>query len=286
MNKLIGLSASLLLLLSACDSKEPEVMEAMAPNAERGAYLVRGVMVCGHCHTPGGVAAGEGVAELSGDVWDFGQFHKSIPNITPDMETGIGAWSENEIVMALRTGERPDGTRLSPLMPWQWYANLTDYDAYSVAKFLKSIPAVGNPIPRNPETGTPDDLNRVMPDLPPADSSDKVAYGGYLVGLGHCLECHTKAGDIENSLGAGGYVFNLGEVIAVSANITPHPQDGIPNYTVEDFKTLFKTGLRPDGTHVMPLMGIEFYETISEEDMEAIALYLKTLAPKPTPVDE
>jgi len=288
MKHLTGLFAPILFLLAACDSGtevQDEQMAVAEPSVERGAYLVRGVMGCGHCHTPGGAGEGEGVVELAGDTWDFGVFHNTVPNITPDTETGIGAWSEDQIVHTLRTGERPDGTRLNPLMPWQWYTDMAESDIRSVAKFLKSVPAVSNPIARNPVTGTPEDMNRPMPDLPPADPSDKIAYGGYLVGIGHCLECHTKGGDFENSLGAGGLVFDLGAAIAVTANLTPHPEDGIPHYTVEDFKTLFKTGKRPDGTEVMSLMGIGFYKTMSDEDMEAIALYLKTLEPKPTPVD-
>lgn len=287
MKFLTGLLASSLLVLAACDSgKDDENKQAAAapqPNAERGAYLVRGVMGCGHCHTPGSASGGEQGPELSGDVWDFGEFHNTVPNITPDMETGIGSWSEDQIVHALRTGERPDGTRLSAFMPWQWYQHMADYDIYSVAKFLKSIPAVDHKVARNTFTGSPDDLNRPMPDMPPADPSDKVAYGRYLAGIGHCMECHTKNGDFANAMGAGGYEFDVGPFIVTSTNITPDPVNGIPGWTVDDFKTLFKTGKRPNGTEVFPLMGIEYYKTMTDADMEAIALYLKSIPPKPTP---
>jgi hypothetical protein len=78
----------------------------------------------------------------------------------------------------------------------------------------------------------------------------------------------------------------LTRLLAVSANLTPHPTDGIPYYSVQDFKTLFKTGLRPNGSKVASIMGVDFFKTMTDEDMEAIALYLKSLDPRPSPVDE
>lgn len=68
-------------------------------------------------------------------------------NITPDRDTGIGTWSQEDIVKVLRTGIRPDGRPLAPMMPWRSYAALNDADIEALAAFLKSVPAVRHAVP-------------------------------------------------------------------------------------------------------------------------------------------
>jgi mono/diheme cytochrome c family protein len=101
-------------------------------------------MDCATCHTDGAFIgkpdqkrplAGSSIAHAipgAGIFWP--------PNLTPDQQTGIGSWSESDIVKAIRTGERPDGRILVPAMPWRAYASLTDDDARAVARYLKSLP--------------------------------------------------------------------------------------------------------------------------------------------------
>ena len=69
------------------------------------------------------------------------------PNLTPDKETGLGTWTEEEIVTALKTGIRPDGRILAPSMPWPEFAKLTKPDAMAIAAFLKSLPPIHNKVP-------------------------------------------------------------------------------------------------------------------------------------------
>ncbi len=116
---------------------------------ERGRYLVT-LMGCNDCHTPGALyGAPDFKRQLSGsEVGWKGPWGVSYPrNLTPDAETGIGKWSEKEIVAALRTGMRPNGTVLQPPMPWPNCTQLTDEDAFAVAAYLKSIPAVSHKVP-------------------------------------------------------------------------------------------------------------------------------------------
>jgi hypothetical protein len=91
-------------------------------------------------------------------------------NLTPDSATGIGAWSEDDIVKALRTGQRADGSELLPPMPWPNYAQMTDEDAYALAAYLKSIPAVSHGVPDKlpPGQGAPAAL--VFPPPPAWDA--------------------------------------------------------------------------------------------------------------------
>jgi mono/diheme cytochrome c family protein len=136
----------------------------------RGEYLVA-IMDCGGCHT-GGALAGQPdpSLRLAGSDIGFGAPGPGVfypPNLTPDRETGLGDWSAAEIARAVRTGARPDGRELAPMMPWRSYAALTDDDALALAAYLKSLPPVQRKVP--PPTG-PDErapapyLGVVMPD--------------------------------------------------------------------------------------------------------------------------
>jgi mono/diheme cytochrome c family protein len=120
----------------------------------RGQYLV-GIMDCTGCHSTGALTGKPDAAKfLAGSDVGFkipglGIFYP--PNLTPDVQTGLGSWSEQDIVIALRTGVRPDGRELAPAMPWRSYATLSDADVQAVAAYLKSLPAVSHAVP--PLTG-------------------------------------------------------------------------------------------------------------------------------------
>jgi mono/diheme cytochrome c family protein len=147
-------SARLALLASACLALAACAQKPAAPSAEdqiaRGKYLVA-IMGCGDCHTPGGfspkpdetrlLAGSDAKFEMAG----MGTFVP--PNLTPDKETGIGNWTNDQIVTAFTTGVLPDGRVLAPAMPWADFANLTKDDARAIAAYLKSIPAVKNKVP-------------------------------------------------------------------------------------------------------------------------------------------
>jgi len=116
---------------------------------ERGRYLTT-IAGCNDCHTPGtfyGDADYDRTLSGSELGW-VGPWGVSFPrNLTPDDETGLGKWSEQDIVNALRTGMRPDGSVLAPPMPWPMYATMTDDDAYAIAAFLKSLRPVKHRVP-------------------------------------------------------------------------------------------------------------------------------------------
>lgn len=126
---------------------------AEAANREqvlRGKYLAT-LGLCNDCHTPGyffgkpDQARFLGGSEVGFHIPGLGVFHG--PNLTPDEETGLGRWTADEIVKAIRAGARPDGRVLAPIMPWHAFAELTRDDAYAIAAFLKSVPAVSNKVP-------------------------------------------------------------------------------------------------------------------------------------------
>jgi mono/diheme cytochrome c family protein len=117
---------------------------------ERGEYLVT-IANCGDCHTPGYLLGKPdidrplGGSEVGFEIPGLGTFYG--PNLTPDEATGLGSWSEAEIVAAFQTGIRPDGRELAPIMPWRGLATLTASDAQAIAAYLKSLPPVVNKVP-------------------------------------------------------------------------------------------------------------------------------------------
>lgn len=115
---------------------------------ERGKYLVQ-IMLCADCHSPQLAEGGPDLARaLSGglgfEMPGLGIFW--APNLTP-AETGLAAWTEADIVAAIRAGVRPDGRELAPIMPSAFFASLTDEDAAAIARYLQSIPPIENKVP-------------------------------------------------------------------------------------------------------------------------------------------
>ena len=261
---------------------------------ERGRYLVTTIAACGNCHTPRD-AAKKPVAgrELSGgfEFEDPGLGQIVGTNITPDAETGIGQWSEAEIVTALRDGKRPDGTLIRPPMPIPVYRQLSDNDAAAIAAYLKSVKPVRNKIgephyrvPLPPSYGAP------IVHVPDPSRADKVAYGAYLSGpVGHCVLCHTPPGggkpfDMSLAYLGGRELpdFDHPGGVAVSRNITAGSKHGIGGWTDAQIKRAITDGIRPDGTHLSRTMPFAWYKRIAPADLDAIVAFLRTLKPPGT----
>ena len=163
------LSAVCLVILGSVLAPVPGHAEETKAEAERGGYLAR-IMDCTGCHTPGALAGKPdairylGGSDIGFQIPQLGVFYP--PNITPDPETGLGEWTKEEIVAAVRTGVRPDGRELAPIMPWRSYAALSDEDARALATYLKSLSPVRHraPGPFGPsETPTSPYLTVVAP---------------------------------------------------------------------------------------------------------------------------
>lgn len=173
-------------LTVSCRRKQSETHAASAEPAttdavKRGGYLVV-VAGCDDCHTPGTFyGAPDHSRRLSGSELGWkGPWGTSYPrNLTPDRETGLGSWSEHDIVKALRTGMRPDGRVLLPPMPWPNYAQMSDADAYAIAAFLKSLPPIAHTPPSISPPDTPSQgAALVLPPAPAWDVRQPAGMGG------------------------------------------------------------------------------------------------------------
>jgi len=256
---------------------------------ERGRYLVETIAGCGNCHTPrgpGGVfAAGKELA--GGFVFDEKPFRAVAANITPDKDTGIGNWTDAQIAKAIREGIRPDGSLIGPPMPFELYRGLSDTDLMAIVAYLRTVKPVSNKveksvyrIPLPPAYGPP---VASVPDVP---KTDKVKYGEYLAGpVGHCVECHTPMTDKGrrdwSRIGQGGEPFEGPWGVSVSRNITPHPEDGLGQWTDAEIKRAITQGITKSGAKLFPPMGYSFYAKVKDEDLDAIVAYLRSLKPLP-----
>lgn len=257
----------------------------------RGDYLVNGIVACGNCHTPrnaDGTAADN--MRLAGTfVIEEPEFRAYAPNITQDRETGIGAWSDKEIIRAIREGVRPDGRILGPPMPFPSYRNMSDSDVRAIVAYLRTVTPVRNSVPPSVyNIPLPESWGPALESVPDVSRDDVLAYGSYLGNaLGHCMECHTPMVDGSfdfSRTGAGGFLLNkpLGlELAAVAANITPHRTQGIGEWTDVDIKTAITQGIRHDGRKLAPIMAFPYYQNMSDEDLDALIVYLRSIPAQP-----
>src|SRR5262249_48712786 len=169
---------------------------------ERGSYLVNTIMACGNCHTPkdpNGMPMAD--KELSGGLsFTTPAFNATAANITPDMETGIGSWTDAEIRDALLKGNRPQhgrlaGVHIAAVMPIQFYQALLPGDVDAVIAYLRSVKRVRNEV-KTPEYKQPahrDAYRDAERGFTEGDLKDAVRHGAYLATIGHCMECHSPS---------------------------------------------------------------------------------------------
>ena len=175
LRSLVAVGCSAVLCLAAMSAAKPPAPAHGAASKEvlaRGRYLVT-ITGCNDCHTPGALYGSPDFSrQLSGSELGWhGPWGVSFPsNLTPDLETGLGYWSEDEIVKAFRTGVKNDGSRVLPPMPWQDFAALSDADAHAIAAYLMSQPAVSHKVPADVPPGQKYD--GAMMDFPPPPAWD------------------------------------------------------------------------------------------------------------------
>jgi mono/diheme cytochrome c family protein len=251
----------------------------------RGTYLMDSIVACGNCHgqrDKGKPLPDKGLS--GGMVFDEKPFKAYASNITPDAETGIGKWTDEQLGRAIREGIRPDGSVIGPPMPIHFYRGISDDDLKAIIAYLRAQPAVKNVVPKSeyrialPKSYGPP----IRKPVPAPSRDDTVKYGAYLAGpLGHCMECHTpwvKGVPDMKRLGAGGNSFQGPWGVAVARNLTPH-ESGLRDWSDQEIARAIREGVRKDGTPLKPPMAYDWYRNISDEDMKALIAYPRSLKP-------
>jgi len=244
---------------------------------------------CG-CHTePKKGALNAGGRKYEGP---FGTVYST--NITPDRQTGIGAWTDDQMITAIRLGRRPNGERLVPVHPYTIFNGMAEEDLRALVAYLRSVPPVTRQ--NTPRRLVPLFESVLLPGWlatfavretpPPSAPTSGLARGEYLVrAVGHCGECHTPRGmtqAVDNSrLLAGNATHPEGKM----PNITPDKATGIGDWTEDEIADYLGSGNRPDGDVAGGLMGEIIqgtsagYKDMTKADRLAIAKFLKSIPP-------
>ena len=257
----------------------------------RGRYLAYGPAHCAECHTPPsevpGLRAG-GSPPLSGSrVFDIppGTFH--VPNLTPDSATGIGRLSDSALARMLRYGVRPDGRAAIPFMEFH---EMSDADIVAVLSFLRSQPAVRNPVPDHElnlmgKAVMAFVIKPVGPSAtPPAESPPPgatIERGAYLItAVANCAGCHTQRNMMTGAytgprLAGGSEMETEGQkpLKVTPPNITGDSGGRAALWTEDEFLARFRAGERIPGSP-MPWLA---FSRMSDDDVRAIYRYLKTV---------
>lgn len=213
------------------------------------------------------------------------------PNITPDRETGVGNWTDDELARAIREGVDREGRALFPLMPYEHFRVICDEDLAAIIVYLRSIPPVHKVLPPTEIIFPVKYLMRNAPQpitapVPAPDFSNPVERGKYLAAIGGCSDCHTpqkKGEDIPGLEFAGGAILEGPWGKVASANITPDPS-GISYYDEAMFIQTMRTGY-VKAREINQIMGWWHYRNLTDEDLKAMFAYLRTLKPVKHRVD-
>ncbi len=294
------------LCLVACTGKyirptTQDKIDRTPERIERGSYLVNSVTQCGVCHTPrvGGTwLGGERTdAFLAGGTTfdDRGRAMKiTVPNITPDVETGIGAWTDDEIMRAVRDGVLKGGELMWPPMPFGSWDVISDDDARAIVAYLRTVSPVKNQVKREYTIPFMAKIARSFgamhhepaKNVKPPATGDKKALGAYLIKVGICYDCHSlgSTGPSDKMLLAGSEdplsEPEYGKVWA--RNLTPDMDTGLGKFSAEQIKDALKSGKRLDGKPMAPPMSllIPHISTWQDEDLDAVVAFVKSVPAK------
>ena len=271
-------------------------VDATPERVKRGEYLANHVFLCVGCHSEPDFDVWSMPAKKGGEYiggFCFNKANVGFPgevcaqNLTPDMETGIGGWTDGEILRAMREGVDKKGDALFPMMPYQAMANLSDEDAQSIVAYLRTLPPRKNGRPAG-HVDFP--LSVIMKFIPqplagpvagPA-AADHVARGKYLSFA--CHECHTPIDDKNQMLPgmdfAGGHRYALPGFTVVSANIT-FDDTGLGKISKEQFIAKFSMW-RGVAAPAVPrasntLMPWADFAGMTDEDLGDVYDYLQTV---------
>ncbi len=302
------------LYISSCKGKKSEPQannteDSLKKVIERGEYLTLHVVPCLDCHSKrdfskysGPVVPGtEG---MGGQVFD--QKLAGLPgtvyakNITPDPETGIGAWTDDEILRAMTQGINKKGDTLFPIMPYVNFNHMAKEDLLSIIAYIRTLKPIKNQVPDR-QLMIPISMAYPAQALQPSidgnmrpPETDAVAYGGYLLNAAACVDCHTPMVkgqfDFSRRLG-GGFHFDVGSFNVNTANITPDSATGIGAWNEERFMNKFtpyreETGYNFDPGAQNSYMPLTMYAGMKDEDLKAIYAYLRTVKPVSNKVEK
>lgn len=263
---------------------------ARTPLESRGRHLLRIANGCG-CHGLNFAGWKVGGPDLLPRTLPYGERFVGAygvipaPNITPDLETGIGRWTDDQVARAIRDGLHPAGTRLHPIMPYTAYHGMAESDIQALVAYLRRLRPVKNLV-TGKRLDTPPPEPGPLPAAPERPPGSALALGKYLVeSVTTCGDCHTARdpfGTRPGPLMAGNVMPHGSEGVMRVPNITPDRETGIGRWSESAIARYLRTGSRPDGGLAQSLMaGLIFssYSHLTRQEARAITAYLKAIPP-------
>ena len=253
---------------------QPIAIATDAASIERGSYLYKS-RGCASCH------GADGAGKV---VFDNGGFRVKSPHISGGDGSVTASYKPEDWVRTIRHGVKPSGEPLL-VMPSEDYTRLTDADVGAIVGYIRSLPPVAGTAA---ELTVPllvrflyaaglikDAAEKIDHTLPPAQpfaSNDALAHGAYVAAA--CQGCHNE------SL-SGGPIPGAPPNWPPAANLTPGPDSAITRYPdAKALAAMFRSGKRPDGTSVNDAMPFAMLREISDDDLDALYVFLKTLPAK------
>lgn len=199
-------------------------------------------------------------------------------NITPHPETGIGAYTDQQIADAIHFGKRASGGNLAPAMPR--FATISDADIMNLVAYIRTQPPLDNAVPAPALTSEIPDFT---PQTPPLAESptDPAAHGQYLASIVRCGRCHTPVGP-DGQPDVSLFLAGAPLLDTVAPNITPDVATGLGEWSEEEIAAFLGTGIYADGfeSHMaMKSVVDRSLSKLGEADLLAIAAFLKSLPP-------
>jgi mono/diheme cytochrome c family protein len=279
-----------------------EKIEATPERVARGRYVVQHVSACFDCHSERVLAYAlpfkPGREGVGGFIWDAKvQFPGTVgaANLTPDPDTGLGRWTDGEILRAIREGVDREGKALFPLMPYGHYRAMSDDDGKAVVAYLRTLAPLRYTPPKKALNPPLNIIEKFIPKpldgpVPTPSRANTIEYGYYLSQIGACHECHTPKGEkgepIPGKDLAGGWEMHTPFFRVVTANITPHPSTWMGQATKEQFIARFRSFSAINASNapqaekgrntVMPWLT---FSGMTDEDLGALYDYLKSVPP-------
>jgi len=284
--------------------------DSMTAMIKHGEYLAYHVAACMHCHSTRDITKYSGPIKPGTEGGGGEEFSHAIladipgvlygKNITPDKETGIGTWTDEELLRAITQGISKNGDTLFPIMPYANFNRMAKHDLLSIIAYIRTLKPINNKVPAR-ELMIPIAMAYPAKYLQPSldgnvipPTTDKVKYGEYLATVADCATCHTvfKQGELDFSkLLAGGNTFTIDKWKVTSANLTPDSATGLGTWSEEMFLSKFKQYRDPKSFNYDPglkntVMPVSDYAGMKDEDLQAIYAYLRTVKPMSNKVEK